>query len=76
MMLKDTPHDCAASHWACGCITGIRLCRDAVNLLQETRSAFERSRTVHDFSSYDSACRAFDAHYAMQELESSMGNAY
>jgi hypothetical protein len=76
MVLTDTPHDCAASQWSCGCITGVRLCSDAVQLLRDTRTAFERGRTVEDFSSYNSACRAFDAHYAIQELEKSMSRAY
>ncbi|MCC2669253.1 MAG: hypothetical protein K0Q72_1724 [Armatimonadetes bacterium] len=55
------------STWTCGCVTGRRLCPDAVHLWRETNDAMQRSATAGDFSPYRDACLAFDAHYATQE---------
>lgn len=57
----------APSQWACGCVTGRRLCADAVCLWRETGTAFQQSTHRGDYSPYQAACRAFDAHYASQE---------
>jgi hypothetical protein len=57
----------APSQWACGCVTGRRLCADAVCLWRQTSTALQQSASLGDFASYREACRAFDAHYARQE---------
>lgn len=57
----------APSQWACGCVTGRRLCADAVCLWRQTSTALQQGAQAGDFSPYREACRAFDAHYACQE---------
>jgi len=69
-MAVSNAENYAPSQWACGCVTGRRLCADAVCLWRQTSTALQQSADVGDYSPYREACRAFDAHYACQEQAS------
>jgi hypothetical protein len=53
--------------WTCGCVTGQRLCPEAVRLWMELGSAYARAQSGQGYDGYEAACRDFDAHYRSQE---------
>jgi hypothetical protein len=63
------------STWTCGCVTGRRLCPDAIDLWRKTNEAMQVGATGGDFSPYREACREFDAHYAVQERREAISGA-
>jgi len=53
--------------WHCGCVTGRRLCAEALRLWSNTCDEFTRALPQGDYEPYRQACSAFGAHYTAQE---------
>lgn len=55
------------SGWRCGCVTGRRLCPEAVQLWKELVLLAQPGTIPERQSVYEAACQAFDRHYRRQE---------
>lgn len=62
-----TPHPRPKSGWRCGCVTGRRLCPEAVQLWKELVLLAQAGMIPERQSAYAAACVAFDRHYRSQE---------
>lgn len=62
-----TSHPRPISGWRCGCVTGRRLCPEAVQLWKELVHLAQPGMIPERQAAYAAACLAFDRHYRRQE---------
>ena len=62
-----TPYPRHKFGWRCVCVTGRRLCPEAVQLWKELVLLAQPGMIPERQSAYEAACLAFDRHYRRQE---------